>query len=337
MTTPLVLPSLLLALVLTVSAVFKLRDSVTSTDAFVSLRLPDRLRALKVPVLLPYAELLLAAALVVVPEPGYVVVTVVTVLLFVAYLAVIVRALGFEERVECGCFGRLGLGDVDRRTAVRNGVLVLVALVALGDAVTGHSVIERLVDFGVTEWGWLIGVAAAIVLTWLVVGRRSEAANATPTTSEPAQGDDQLDYERRPIPYGALLDRTTGESVPLFAVGGGRPALLVFVNLWCGPCVRTMEMLPSWAGRHSAIRTIAIPPGTGFDELPDLGPHVSWMEDPAATVARTFAVTYPSAVLFGVDGMLAGGPESGFDGISNFLDEISEQLAEAGVPASGAP
>ncbi len=331
---PFVLPSLLLALVLIVSAVFKLRDASTTADAFASLRLPVWLRRMHAPSLLPYAELVLAVALLVIPAPAYVVVTVVVALLFVAYLVVVVRALTFEEPVQCGCFGRLGLGEVDRRTALRNGLLVVLAVVAVGDAVAGRSVMHRLTSFGGAEWTWLLGVVVAVILTWLIVGRIGESIAAT-TDSDPSN--DILDYQRQPIPYGALLDRATGEARDLLAVGDGRPVLLVFLNETCGACVRTMEMLPGWADRHTLLRIIAVPAVERATELPDLGANVTWMDDPGARVARTFRVVYPAAVLLGIDGMLAGGPENSFDGVTTFLDEISQQLAEAGVEADVVP
>lgn len=323
---------MLLALVLIVSAVFKLREPSTTADAFASLRLPTWLRTVNGPVLLPYAELVLAVALVVIPGPAYVLVTVVVALLFVSYLVVIVRALGFAERVECGCFGRLGLGEVDRRTAVRNGLLVVLALVAVGDAVAGRNVIQRLTSFGGADWTWLLGVAVAVVLTWLVVGRTGESGTAATIFDE-----EPRDYQRQPIPYGALVDRATGEPRELAAIGGQQPLLLVFLKTSCGACARTMEILPAWAEHHPVVRTVAVPPGSGIEEVPDLGDAVTWMDDPRTTLARTFGVTYPAAVLLGVDGMLAGGPETGFDDISNLLEEISEQLAEAGLVPSEQP
>lgn len=327
---PFVVPPLLLALVLLVSAVFKLRDPQTTQDAFVSLRLPEWLRGLNAPVVLPYLEVLLVIGLVFVPAPAYLFMTVVATLVFVAYLVVVCRALTFDEPVDCGCFGRLGLGEVDRRTALRNALLVVLALIAVGDAATGRSVIHRLVEFGAPEWAWLAGVASAIVLTGLVLGRPRDKAAQGPAT-------DALDYERDPIPYGALRDRSTGEAVPLQELGRGRPALLVFLKLTCGPCARTMEALPEWAGRHTIIRTIAVPLVPDAQTLPDLGPHVTWMDDPSTAVARTFGVGYPSAVLLGVDGLLAGGPESGFEEIRDFLREISQQLSDAGIAPDGVP
>lgn len=329
MAAPLVLPALLLALTLAVSGALKLRDPVTTADAFVALRLPARLRAAPIPVLLPYAELLLALGLLLVPSPGYIGVTIVAAVLFVAYLVVVARALGFDEPVECGCFGRLGLGEIDRRTVIRNALLAALAVVALADGLAGHSVIHRLVSFDATQWLWLLGVGVAVGLTWLVVGRPAERPAMDPPVDEP------LDYVRRPIPYGALRNRVTGEAVPLGELGAGRPTLLVFLSMTCGPCARTMDLLPEWARRHPLVRVVAVPPAKVPAELADLGDEVTWMEDPGAAVARTFGASYPSAVLLGIDELLAGGPEWGFDGIRDFLDDISQQLADAGVAPDG--
>lgn len=333
MSAPFILPPLLLVAVLIISAAFKLRDPSSTADAFASLRLPHWMRAGNAHSLLPYGELALALSLVVVPAPAYLVVTVLALLLFVAYLAVIVRALSFDEPVTCGCFGHLGLGDIDRRTVVRNMLLVLLGGAAVADAAAGESVIHRFGSFGSVSWTWLLGVAAAIVLTVLIV-----VPSEVPTdhASSGSAGDEEgLDYKREPIPYGALRDRETAEATPLSDVGAGRPALLVFLSLSCGACVRTMEALPEWAKHHTLLRTIAVSAVGKSVNLPDLGPHVTWMDDPSAAVARTFGVSYPAAVLLGIDGLLAGGPETGSDRISDFLDAISQQLVEAGVDPAG--
>lgn len=348
MSTPVVVAPLLLVLVLAVSAAFKLRSPSTTADAFASLRLPAWMRQLKGPLLLPYGELVLAAALLLVPSPVYVLVTNLTAVLFIAYFVVIARALRFEVPVTCGCFGRLGLGLVDRGTLVRNGILVVLSLVAVGDAIAGHSVIGRFTDFGAEQWGWMIGLLVAILLTGIIVrggGRQTTQPAGAQTTTNPvaaspsndADDTDDLEYVREPVPFGVLRNREDGELVPIGQLSGGKPVLLTFLSLGCGSCVRTMEALPAWADRHTLIRCIAIPAGEGQSELPDLGAHVTWMEDPKGQLALAFQAGFPTAVLLGADGLIAGGPVRGFDEIANFFEDITAELADAGIAPNGEP
>lgn len=322
---PWIVAALLLVLALVVSAAFKVRDPRTTEDAFLSLRLPDALRSMKAPQLLPYAEFALAAALLLVPSPLYVVVAALALALFVAYLVVVVRALGFDEPVTCGCFGKLGLGEIDKRTVVRNVLLVGAAALALVDAVRGGSMIERFTDFGGTEWGWVLGVLAAVALTGLVV--HGGSAEMTPV-AESLEDGEEFDYVRQPIPYGALIARD-GETVALHSIAMSKPVLLVSVSLGCGSCIRTMEHVPPWAAEQPMLRVVMIAAGTQAEDAPDLGEHVEWMTDPNGITTRTLGMAYPSAVLLGMDGQLAGGPVAGYDEIESFLADIDAELSEA--------
>ena len=87
---------------------------------------------LRVPRLLPYGELVLAAFLLLSPGGWYVVATTATLLLFAAYFLVILRAVRLPYPVSCSCFGRLGLGEVTGWTLARNGVLLALAAGHLG-------------------------------------------------------------------------------------------------------------------------------------------------------------------------------------------------------------
>lgn len=323
---PWIVPALLLVLALAVSAGFKVRAPRTTEDAFVSLRLPNALRAMKAPLVLPYAEFALAAALLLLPSPWYIVAAALALVLFVAYLVVVVRALGFDEPVTCGCFGRLGLGEIDRRTVVRNVFLVAAAALALVDAIRGGSMIERFTAFGGTEWGWIAGVLAAVGVTGLVV--HAGVKDAAPAQFVDGEEGAELDYIRQPIPYGALLDKD-GQTVPLSSLALAKPVLLVSVSLGCGSCVRTMEHVPGWAADQEMLRVVMVAAGTPAQDAPDLGEHVEWMTDPEGTVVRTLAMAYPSAVLFGMDGQLAGGPVVGYEAIESFLADIDAELSEA--------
>ncbi|NHN56121.1 hypothetical protein G9U51_10065 [Calidifontibacter sp. DB0510] len=332
----LVVPAVLLALVLVASGLLKARDTRTAEDAFVSLRLPAVLRRLRAPLLLPYAELVLAALLLLTPAPLYAAVAVATLLLFLAYAVVVARALRFPEPVECSCFGRLGTGEITGRTLVRNGLLVLLAAIAVIDALAGHSVVGRLRDFDGTAWGWLAGVLVAVVVTAVVTvgsgrdgGRHTAGrADGRHTAGDAFTEGDELDYQRQPIPYGSLRS-TDGAMFTLSELAAEQPTLLVLLSIGCGPCVRTMNLLPAWAPQHPILRVVAVPSSEAAPEqLPDLGASITWMFDPERMLARTFPLGYPSAVLLGRDGLLAGGPVGGYEQIAAFLDDIATELAE---------
>jgi hypothetical protein len=155
--TPFVVPPLLLVAVLVVSGVAKLRVPDDTASVFEKLRLPRFLLRFRAPRILPYAELALAAMLLLLPGRWYVVASTLALALFALYLVVVVRALGFGHPVRCGCFGRLGLGWVTRQTVVRNSVLLGVALITWIDSWRGEAVLPRLADAGEDLW-WLAAV-----------------------------------------------------------------------------------------------------------------------------------------------------------------------------------
>ncbi|MBW8732418.1 MAG: hypothetical protein JF622_16000, partial [Terrabacter sp.] len=121
----LALAPVILAVVLVVSAVGKLRSPSASAEAFRDLRVPTTLSGRLVVEALPWGELLLAVALLLVGGPVGIVAAVAALLLFTAYLVLVVRAVGFDEDVDCACFGEFAPGRITRRTVVRNAWLVL--------------------------------------------------------------------------------------------------------------------------------------------------------------------------------------------------------------------
>lgn len=239
----------LLAAVLAVSGLAKLRSLRIAEEAFVSLRLPNWLRTLKAPQILPFAELVLAAGLMLTSGPLAVIVNTAAVLLFVAYLAIIVRALTFDEKVTCSCFGELGLGSVDTFTAVRNALLVGLSLVSLYDAFSGRSVIARWLDFTGAQWLWLLGVIVAAALTWLIAGHRGS----------------DVSQVRTGLAKGARLtgelQRVDGSTVAIGDVTArGRRTLLAFVSPTCGSCLGVIEQLRTWQHEAENVTTYLVLP-----------------------------------------------------------------------------
>jgi thiol-disulfide isomerase/thioredoxin len=332
MTSPLVLAPVLVWLVLALSGALKLREPQASRDAFLSLRMPTRLTASPAPVLLPWGELLLALGLLLLPGWLGVLAAVVTLLLFGVYLLVVGRALRFDEPVRCGCFGKLGLGTISRVTLVRNVLLVLLATVTVSQSWAGESLLIRLGDLSVRDWGWVGGALVAALLAGLVVHGNSAVQEARlPPVDEGGE------YLRQPIPFGQMR-YSSGDLVPLRVLAEQRPALLVFVNLTCGSCLRVVEALPSFAKENPEVSTLAVfAEGAGVP-ADDSGFTVPVLVDPERSVSRIFGIFPPAAVLLGGDGLLAGGPVSGEIAVLEFLDDIAAELAEAyDRPPSASP
>lgn len=317
----------LLALVLAVSGGMKLRERDTVEDAFFSLRLPAVLTRLGAPTILPYGEIALAVALVLTHGGAALVVAAVTLALFVAYLVVIVRALGFEGPVTCACFGKLGLGTVDAFTAVRNVLLVILSIVTLLDAMRGRSVIARVANFDATDRAWLIAVLVAVLLTWLIAGGRVGAprdGRAELATSGPR--------EHRALPS-VSLDSPNGTSVDVRDIAPHEQVLLLLVSPTCGSCQAVIERVRSRRGERSPVRAILVLAGpartpSGLSDEADL----DVLFDPRDELVRLFGVATPAALAIGADGRLDGPPVSGKQDVLALLDEVD---GHAGGGAGG--
>ncbi|MGD8215862.1 TlpA family protein disulfide reductase [Aestuariimicrobium sp. Y1814] len=334
---------LVLALVLALSGVAKLRSPRAAADSFVSLRMPPWLSNSIAPKVLPWGELVLAVLLLVLPGAFGVVAAGITLALMVTYLVVIARALGFDEPVECGCFGELGLGDVDRRTLWRNAVLVVFGVLAVVAAILdGRAPLLRWWQAGAADWGWLLVCVLVVALAVLIVGGPTPSA-ASPgrrqqgTAHEPGALDDELvlDYQRQPTPFAELVT-PEGHRPLLRDLARQQALLLVFVNSHCAPCLRVSERIDEWSRElHPAVAVRPVYALTGPEELDQSDPRVAAIADralydPQHRLAQLLeAHGSPSAVLFGVDDMLAGGPVTGEDAVISFVEEIRAELASA--------
>jgi hypothetical protein len=322
----------LLAAVLVLSGVAKLREPRATEDAFLSLRLPPVLARAGAPRALPWGELVLAALLLVAPGWSYAVVTVLAALLFVVYLVVVVRALGFDEPVTCGCFGKIGMGTISVLTAARNGLLVGIAAVAVADAVVGGTgPVWRLAEDGGAALGWLLAVLVAGALGVLVAYRpEDDAPGAVPSgvaRVEGLEGEDPGEYERSPIPY-ATLRYDDGTETSLHALVQRRPALLVLLNLTCGGCLRVLERLPAFVEANPEL-DVHVVLGVGSDDRRSVLPDgLSVLVDPRWSLMQTFGVGPPAAVLLGADQLVAGGPSRGEADVVELLTQIEEELAD---------
>lgn len=366
---PLVAAPILLTFTLLVSGFAKIGDPRATEDAMVSLRMPARPLHRLGALLLAPGELLLAVGLWIPIVPVQVAVASATLALMLAYLVIIVRALGFDEPVHCSCFGTLGSPNVSRASALRNVTLSLLGVAGVVSAATGATAAAVL-----TAWpmllAWTLALGVAVLLTVFTLGGTepdeeaptvaplgspapSRTASATTGANDDAAEDgvhhedaaestgaeeDELDYLRTPIPPGLLRD-ADGQLVPLRSFTAGRAVLLIWVNPGCGACERILTALPAWRERLGPLVAVhmVLPRPLESIAQPDLerlGPGP--MEDVHSTLAETLSMRgTPTAVLLGADGMLAGGPVAGGGEVSDFVEEIIEQLDAARVTQTG--
>lgn len=332
---------LLLAAVYGVSGVAKVGDVQSTASAFRELRLPRWTVAAHGPRLLGPAEIALAGCLLLLPSPWYWLPATASLLLGVLYTLLIVRALGFDVPVTCGCFGRLGQGAVTRATVVRNLVLSALGAVTVADAATGGSVVGRLLS-GPDLWWWALVLGAAVLVAWLVGGGApGQGAAAAPAAAHPGSGaqDELLDYIRQPIPF----VRITGDDGPLHLreMAQEKAWLVLWVSLGCTSCTTAMARAEQFARDvpHLGVLVVTTAPSAVDDPMRPQGVTMAFDHEGQLRTMLDLRTT-PSAVLLGRDGQLAGGPVAGTE-VPAFIDAVEAELREAqqaaDAPEEGAP
>ncbi len=324
MPSALLLPLLTCSAVLILSGLAKLRDAGGVDRAFGSMRVPAPLDAPWVRRTLPWAEVALGLWLLVAAGPALVVVAVLVLVLFLAYLGLVLRALRAPEPADCGCFGAVGDSRVTAVTAWRNGLLVLAAALTLVAGARDVSLLGDLATPGV--WAWLVAAALSAAVAVLVTHRAAADSAAGSTLPDDATEGDE--YVRHPIPRAQVLD-DAGDLLLLHLEARRAAHLVVFLNPGCGPCQSIGPDLEGW-GRDLApavvVRAVVRGTPAAAAAFPYL--HGAWF-DPHGLAREAFGVGAPSAVLLGADGDLAGGPVAGEDAVREFVAEVADHLREA--------
>ncbi len=325
MPSPLLLPVLTCAVVLLLSGVAKLRAPATVDTAFTSLGVHRALATPLVRRLVPWVEVALGVWLLLATGPALVVVAVLTLGLFLAYLVLVVRALNRPEPVDCGCFGALGDSRVTKVTVWRNISLVLSAGLAVAAGLRGAGLVPALLE-DLQAWAWIATAALSAAVAVLVAYRAPGAA----THAQP-QVDSSGEYVREAIPTAQVLTED-GDLVLLSRASATAAHLLVFLSPGCGPCGRLGPLVPEWEEELAPVVVRAVLAGrpSAVDAgLTFLRGHV-WF-DPFGITRKAFAAGNPSAVLLGADGLVAGGPVHGEDAVREFVADVAAQLREARV------
>jgi cytochrome oxidase Cu insertion factor (SCO1/SenC/PrrC family) len=316
----LVLAPVATAVVLLVSGWSKLGDVTGLRLAFVAMRVPTALSRVAVVRSLPYVELALGLALLLTWGWLLAVVGATVTVLFLGYTLLVARVLRAGDSVDCQCFGSLGDDRVTLVTLARNLVLVALAALATAFGVGGSGVVPAMGDFDGAAWWWPVMTALVVLAAVLVVrpGRVEEVA--------PEEG---VDYLRQPIPIGVLV-AADGRHVQLRDLASQRPQLLTFMSVSCGACDVLADLFPDFVERLGVVEivTIFVDP---LDSVPERlrKPGTTTYHDPDRAVTDLFTSLRPAAVLFGADGLLAGGPVTGVPDIQAFVEDIVAELEAA--------
>ncbi|MGB4135204.1 MAG: MauE/DoxX family redox-associated membrane protein [Microbacterium sp.] len=320
-----IIPPLLVASVLIASGVAKLRrpdDLVGWAD----LGVPATLRRTWLLRFHPWGEIVLGAALALLGGVLGELASIVVLALMAGYLIFVVRIVQAGTDTTCACFG--ARKKITAMTVVRNGWYVLLSAAAVATAWANPLWGGPVAALDGAGWLWAIGLAAAgvtVALTMWPAPVEGEAPAAVQAV--PAASDDDDDYVRVRTPS-VPVTRADGELVNVRTLSmTGQPLMLLALNPGCGSCVGVYEKL-------AAIR--ALLPEVSVRLLLTGAPETSgWTEktepqslhDPKRYVRDSIAEwSTPSAVLLGMDGLLAGGPVTGGSSILQFVDDVYESL-----------
>jgi methylamine dehydrogenase accessory protein MauD len=329
----------LLVLVFSVAGVTKLADRTGSKQALVDFGLPASLAA-PLGVLLPLAELAVAAALIPTSTAWWGAVG--ALLLLLLFVVGISANLARGRKPECHCFGQLHSEPAGWKTLVRNGVLAAVAgfVVWQGYGGAGPSAVGWLAYLSTAQLlGLGVGVAVLGLVAaqwWFLLGllrqngrlaMRVEALEGRLPKESPAGlplGEAAPDFE---------LPNLHGQKLTLEALrAAGKPVILLFTDPNCGPCTAMFSDVGRWQDEYAQKLTVAlVSRGEPEEHAISASEHglrnVLLQKD--WEVSDAFGVdSTPSAVLVRPDGTIGGSALEGVDDVRNFLATTVEEPAQ---------
>lgn len=318
---------LVLAAVLVASGIAKLRtpDDLAGWE---TLGVPAALRQTWLLRLHPWGEIVLGLAVALLGGWLGLLASLVALALMLAYTVLVARVASKPEDASCACFG--AQKRVTRVTVARNVWLAILAA-ASAAVVWAAPLLGGALAVGIRDWAWLVGLAVAAVTVALILWPEEASAQASPVAAaapEPivvdADGDLEYVRTRTPAVPVTLADGTVSN---LRLLASHKALLLLAVSPTCGSCVPVIEKVAEYRALMPEMDVRLLLTSTPEDSpLIELDEPQS-LHDPLGNVRDSIADWFtPTAVLFGSDGLLAGGPVTGAEDIDLFFDDIYESL-----------
>ncbi|GAA3635297.1 hypothetical protein GCM10022200_18260 [Microbacterium awajiense] len=322
---------LILAGVLVWSGIAKLRHP-DDLSGWAELGVPKVFRRTWLLRLHPWGELALAVALVLLGGWLGLAAALVALVLMVAYLVLVARAVSAASDSSCACFG--DRKPVTRATVTRNAWLVALA-VGVAAVIWATPLLGGAVVVAASEPWWIVALAVAAVTVALVLWpeptaeESEEPAAPAPAAADPL--DDEYVRLRTPAVPVSLADGTV---VNLRTLAMSKPILLLALSETCGACASVNARVDDWRALLPEVdvrRLLTTDPATTTWADTD---EPQSLHDPQGYVRGSIEDWgTPSAVLLGADGLLAGGPVTGANDISQFVADIYESLHGEPPPA----
>ena len=346
---------LVLAAVFAVAGATKLADRAGTRKAVVAFGAPERIAG-ALAIALPLAELTVAGLLL--PAPTALVGTLGALALLALFSGAIAVSLARGKSPDCHCFGQLHSAPANWKTLARNGVLLVIAVVAFAGSVVQEPL---------SAVGWIGNLAGAELVALIVSG----VALAVLTVGAYAFLSLMRSYGQvltRLDRVEAALTRTgldleseleapeiglaPGTPLPFFAaraVGGeeisqtnlaesGLPTLLLFTSPHCSPCASLMPTVAEWQREHADVLSIVVASSGSPDDVRDEADELRLANVLADTDGRLAELLEangtPSAVLIAPDGTIGSWMASGSDWIEQLVGQVLEprQGEEQGLP-----
>ena len=317
-----VLP-LTLAGVVIVSAITKFRTA-DDLAGWAEIGVPAGLRKEWLRRFHPWGELILGVAIAALGGILGLLAALVAVALMSAYTWLVTRAVLRKDDASCACFG--ARKRVTKITVIRNAWLTALAAATAAISWTTPLIGGPLRE-AVTEGEWVIGLGVATVTTALILwpDGGQQVTSAAPRAAF-ADGDDERDYVRTRTPAvpATLAD---GRIQNLRAMAARKPILLLSVSTNCGPCAPIIEKVGVWRALLPEVDVRFLLATSPEDSSLIETAEPQSLHDPDGYIRESLdALSTPTAVLLGIDGLLAGGPVVGTDGVEAFIDDIYESL-----------
>lgn len=340
----LIVPAFVLAGVLVWSGVAKLRHP-DDLAGWTQLGVPASLRRSWLLRLHPWAELALALALVVLGGVLGALAALACLMLMVAYFWLVARALrassGAAADPTCACFGEDA--PISTVTVVRNAWLVLLSALAVGGLAAAPLLGGAMaVATRTGSWPWVLAAATAaatvVLVRWPESAMPTVSAATGLTYTADAEGivdaGDEFDYVRTRTPA-VPVQLADGRTVDLRALASQKPLMILAVSTSCGACAPVIDAAPEWRELVPEVDIrllLQYAPAEGaFAERTE----PQSLHDPDDYVRRSIEEwATPTALLLGSDGLLAGGPVTGFAAIREFVIDVRAALDEVAVEAA---